>query len=149
MKNLFNSKRLVGLLVTGLLLVGLTLSAQNTRRGEGGESHGEGNGMGANQFSVEHIEEMVENMTDELSLTEDQAAKITKIFKAHFADVKALQEEKTGDRDTKRSQMDNLRKGFEKKVNSLLTPEQQELFKEMNRNKKPAGKGQMGGRSKN
>jgi len=129
MMNLFNSKKLVLLVVSGLLLITLTLSAQDTKRG----GKGEGNGRGGKELSAEQVDEMIAEMITKLSLTDDQTVKITELFKTHFAEVEAMQEEKSSDRDAQRTKMDELRKGFDEKVNALLTVEQQKLFKDMDR----------------
>lgn len=130
MISLISTKKLVMLFVSGLIILSLTLSASDSRRGgrEKGEQHGH------NAMSVEQVEKMVVDMTTKLSLTEDQASKISELFKAHIAEVEALQKSKSGDRYIQKTELQKLRTDFEEKVNSILTADQQKLFAEMNTN---------------
>jgi len=130
MKNLFNSKKTL-LLIVGLLLFAFTLSAQQQK---GGESRNSGSKDGR-KLVPEQVNRMVDEIDEELSLTYDQIVKVTKLFKNHMKDVNILQEDKSSDGNEKKALMASLRKGFGKKVNSLLTPEQQRLFKEMHKNR--------------
>jgi len=74
----------------------------------------------------EQIEEMINSMAEDLSLSDSQIEQITIIYSDHFATVKEkLSENERPDR----SEMEALDKALEEKVNALLTEEQSSQYK--------------------
>ena len=72
----------------------------------------------------EQIEKMVEDLSEELSLTEDQEKQVSKKYFAHFDEVEAKIEAGKPDR----KEMETLKSDFEKDIEALLTDEQKEKY---------------------
>lgn len=70
------------------------------------------------------IEKMVNDLSEELSLTEEQEEKVLDEYLIHFEQV----EEKTKDGKPNRNEMEALKSEFEENVKLLLSDEQDELF---------------------
>lgn len=83
------------------------------------------------------IKEMVSDLSDEISLNEDQEAEILDIYTAHFKEV----EEKTKSGKPDRKEMESLRTDFEKEVKAELTKEQQKQYTTYQKNNRPKGSG--------
>lgn len=76
------------------------------------------------------IVKIIDNLSKELSLTDDQTIKVTHLFKNHFSEVRTKIKGEKQKRDKHRQEMEELRKEFESNITKLLTKEQQEKFKE-------------------
>lgn len=72
----------------------------------------------------EEIEEMVSDLSSEISLNEDQEIEILDLYTAHFNE----QSDKMKSGKPNRKEMESLKTEFEEEVKALLTEEQQELF---------------------
>ena len=82
------------------------------------------------------IEEMVNELSEELSLSKDQETKIQELYTQHFAEVKTAM---SGQRKS-REEMEAYRTKFEDQVKSVLNDDQQELFDEFKKsNNKKSG----------
>ena len=77
---------------------------------------------------------MVEDLSAELSLTEDQETEILALYQDHFAEVKSSMS--SGQRPS-REKMESLKEEFEDEVKSLLNDEQQDLYEEFIKKNKP------------
>jgi len=86
--------------------------------------------------SSQQIEEMVSDMSKEISLSEDQESEVLEIYTAHFEEV----EDKTKSGKPDRKEMEALKTDLEKEVNALLTEEQQELYEDYQKKNRPKGK---------
>ena len=86
--------------------------------------------------SSQQIEEMVSDMSKEISLSEDQESEVLEIYTAHFEEV----EDKTKSGKPDRKEMEALRSDLEKEVNALLTEEQQKLYEDYQKKNRPKGK---------
>jgi len=84
------------------------------------------------------FEKMFADLSEELSLSKEQETKLSKVFKAHSKDVKTAVEQNKKYREKHFKGMEDLRADFEKKVNSLLTEEQQKQFVEFQNNHRPS-----------
>lgn len=74
--------------------------------------------------NAKQIEQMVADLSAELTLTKEQSTKITTLYNNHFKQVKQKAE---GQR-PKREEMEALKKSFENSVKKVLTPEQQSKY---------------------
>lgn len=72
----------------------------------------------------EQIEQMVEDLSKTLSLTNDQEKLVSDKYFAHFDEVKA----KVKEGKPKREEMEKLKTEFEADVKSVLTDDQQDLY---------------------
>ena len=120
------------LLLTSMILLSSNLLAQQRQGGQQREGKG-----GPQMPSETQINEMVEELSTELSLSDDQKTEIIVLYTDHFAEAKASMS--SGQRPS-REEMESLRSDFEDEVKSLLTDEQKTLFDEFNeKNKSKAG----------
>lgn len=81
--------------------------------------------------------EMVDELATALSLTEDEKEAVLELHFLHFAKVKELMEQTSGDRKSHREQMDALRSEFQKEIKALLNEEQFEKFEEFMKKRNP------------
>jgi len=77
------------------------------------------------------IVEIVDEMAEALSLTDDQKSRVSELHFAHFAAAEKVLGASRGDREGTREAMDDLRRDFEADVKEILTDEQQEAFDEL------------------
>jgi hypothetical protein len=114
-------------IIVVLLLISTTLFAQ-----QGGQRAGQ-NGPppipDANQ-----IKEMVNQLDDEISLSDEQEEKIVALYTAHFEEVK---EKTSGNTRPNREEMEALKADFQKQVKALLSTEQQKGFETFVKNQEP------------
>jgi len=74
------------------------------------------------------ITKMMDELAENLSLTEDQKSKISELHFAHFSEAKVLMEKRQGDRENNREAMEGLRKGFDEQVGAVLTDDQKKNY---------------------
>ncbi len=86
---------------------------------------------------AEQIEKMVDKMSTELNLNDQQKVKMLGLFKAHFVDVEALMENHKDQNRSQRQEMETLRKQFETEVKKNLTEDQAIDFDEFRKNNRP------------
>lgn len=90
--------------------------------------------------------QMLQHMKEQLSLTDDQTAKVDAIFKAQAEKRQAIMDDTALSPDDRRAKMQDLRKDSMAQVRALLTPEQQQKFDVMPRpGRGPRGEGPGGG----
>lgn len=92
-------------------------------RGEGQQGEGQGPPPIPN---AKQITEMVTKLDTDIKLTDNQEAAILRLYTEHFEAVKS---KISGSTRPKREDMEALRNNVEKKVNSILTPEQKKAYK--------------------
>lgn len=80
---------------------------------------------------AERIEKMVENLTEKLSLSEDQKVKIQDLYTSHYEKVAELRETYGDDRETQRAERKNLRSELEESITALITDEQNTAYEEL------------------
>jgi hypothetical protein len=90
------------------------------------------------------IVQIVVEMAEALSLSDEQKDKISDLHFAHFAEAEKIMSKAAGDREDQRGKMDSLRDDFEKKVKAELNDEQKAKFEKMakNRRTRPGPSGQ-------
>jgi len=76
-------------------------------------------------------EERTAELKKELSLTEEQAAKVKSIFEQHDKEVRKLFEASGGDRAAMREAMQQKVKQTDEKILALLNPEQKAKYREL------------------
>jgi Spy/CpxP family protein refolding chaperone len=76
-------------------------------------------------------EERTAELKKELSLTEEQAAKVKSIFEQHDKEVRKLFEASGGDRAAMREAMQQKVKQTDEKILALLNPEQKAKYTEL------------------
>lgn len=74
--------------------------------------------------NAKQIKKMVTEVSKELSLNEEQETQVSKLYVAHFDEVKKA----TSSGRPEKSTMDALETKFTKDVNKVLTTDQQKLF---------------------
>jgi len=103
----------------------ITTSACGQQRGgqRGGGQQGGQQGPPALPTDDE-IEEMVEDLSSEILLSDEQESKVLVLYKEHFEKVESKTKSGRPDRD----EMEALKEDFEDEVNEVLTDDQQKLF---------------------
>ncbi|MCF8373647.1 MAG: hypothetical protein K9H64_18645 [Bacteroidales bacterium] len=74
------------------------------------------------------IDKIVNDLAEKLALTSEQSETISKLYIAHFKEVKEKQEKDREAREANHQAMEKLRKDFEKDVKAVLTKDQQKQF---------------------
>lgn len=109
----------------GILFILIALSflnVVNAQPPEGGQSGGQ---QGPPSVpNAKQIEKMVADVSKELSLSDEQEAQVSKLYVAHFEEVKKV----TSAGRPERSTMEALDAKLEKEVNKVLTKDQQKLY---------------------
>ncbi len=108
------TKRIIHTIITVVLVITTTCFAQRN----GGEKR-----------DKPKADQMVERMTEKLSLTEDQQKSIKALYTDFFAEMEAMRESR--DRSTMRESMSNLKYELDEDVKALLTEDQITEFEKM------------------
>jgi Spy/CpxP family protein refolding chaperone len=74
---------------------------------------------------------MLQKLSDQVNLTDDQKAKILPLYQAAFDQGKALHDDASLSDDEKREKMRAIMQSTRKQIGDLLTPEQKEKLKEL------------------
>ncbi|OFY04141.1 MAG: hypothetical protein A2W99_11425 [Bacteroidetes bacterium GWF2_33_16] len=83
------------------------------------------------------IVKMTNNLAQELFLTDEQKAKITDLYLAHFKEVKKQLDEIERDKKRNREKMETYKSEFEEKIKSLLIDEQKVKFDNFQKTHRP------------
>jgi Spy/CpxP family protein refolding chaperone len=83
------------------------------------------------------IEQMVDKMATDLSLTSEQKAQIRELHFSHFNKVRAKMEKDRAEHEKKHDQMHALRTEFEEQVKDLLSDEQKIEFEKFMKDRGP------------
>lgn len=86
------------------------------------------------------IVQMVDELSENLSLSEEQKETITALHFAHFQEVKALMEKNTEKRGDDRKVMDELRNDFDEQIKAELSDTQKKKFDKLKKNNRPGRK---------
>ncbi len=87
------------------------------------------------------IEKMVNELANELTLTETQKVQVKELHFAHFNEAKAQMEKNKAQHEKNKETMNASRKEFEAQIGELLNDEQKVLLEEYMKNKRPPQKG--------
>jgi Spy/CpxP family protein refolding chaperone len=80
---------------------------------------------------AESAEQHLQMLSEKLSLTDDQKAKLKPILQDQMQQMKAVREDSSLSEDQRRAKMKSIHESLHDKINAVLTPEQQAKFKEM------------------
>ena len=84
-----------------------------------------------------HVVQMVDQMSEELSLTEAQKTQIINLQLEHFKQMKAIMKKDKAQHEKTRAAMDSLRDDMKKQMNEVLTDKQQKQFQEFMESHRP------------
>jgi len=76
-------------------------------------------------------EDRAKQLQTQLSLNDDQTAKVTAVFKTQAVKMDSIRTAANGDRDAMRSAMMPLRQATTTQIMAILTPDQQTAYKKM------------------
>lgn len=141
---------LKSILVVAALVVGGAAIAQGGAKAGGPPQGGPGGRQGGpggpgGQFRMRTPEERVERLATQLKLNPDQKKKILAIYKANAPKQKALMDDKKMSREDKMKAFEKMRDENNKKLNAILTKDQQKKYAEMRTRRGPGGPGGPGG----
>lgn len=122
-------------LVAGAVLLALPLaSAQSEQKGpprEGGKGGGGGRGRGPS----------IEMLTEQLSLSKEQAEKLKPVLESQRAKMEALRADESLSQEDRRTRMRSIREEGDAAIAAVLTPEQKKKWEETRANRGPGGPG--------
>lgn len=101
----------------------ITTSACGQQRGPRGQQGGGQQGP-PELPTTKQIEKMVDKLSSEILLSEEQETKVLELYKNHFEEV----ESKTKSGRPDRSEMEELKEDFEDDVKAVLTEDQEKLY---------------------
>lgn len=104
-------KTIKSILAVGLFLIGSLSLAQQAGRQQGPPP----------VPNEDQIKEMVNDLTKEITLSDEQETKVLELYKAHFAEVK---QQTSGNSRPDREAMEKEKSAFEKKVKAELSKTQ-------------------------
>ena len=110
-------KNTLKIAVIMLLVVSVQSCFSQPQRGQGGPPAPD----------KEQIEDMVNKLTKELELNDEQVSQITKKYNAHFDEVEKMME----DGRPERSVMEKMKSDLETDVKSVLTEDQKKQFEKL------------------
>ena len=84
-----------------------------------------------------HVVQMVDQMSEELSLTEAQKTQIINLQLEHFKQMKAIMKKDKAQHEKTRAAVDSLRDDMKKQMNEVLTDKQQKQFQEFMESHRP------------
>ncbi len=120
-----NSSKLIVLLILGIILATTALTAQVSKRT-------------AKKQGPPDPTVMINELKEELSLSETQVEQITEIFNERKNEMKGKRDI-NDDQDKMREQMQQERKQMDKKISSVLDEKQKVLYEDWKQNHKPEG----------
>lgn len=78
-------------------------------------------------------------LAEKLALTPDQQTKIKPILEEEFKAIKAIMDDKSLDREARRTKIDEIRKAHREQIKPLLNPEQLKKLEELKEDRGPGG----------
>lgn len=100
--------------------------AQNAPPPQGGPGEGQGHRRG-----MPSAEDQVKNLTEKLSLTDDQQAKVKTIVEDAHSQMQKLRQDDSISREDKMAKMQSLHETASGKIRDILTADQQKKFDDM------------------
>ena len=118
---LYRLSIVAALALSGLLMLTSSSPAQNSNSNTNTNTRPE--------RRAPNIKQRVERLSTELNLTDDQKTKVTALFEKEAKDMRALRDETDGA--TRREKMRTIRQEQDKELKAILTPDQQEKWKQL------------------
>ena len=87
------------------------------------------------------IEQRVENLGEQLSLNEQQAAQLEGILKAGEAEMQRIREENKDNREAARAALQDMRTNQNQQIMNILDEDQQKKYQELQANRSERGRG--------
>jgi len=81
--------------------------------------------------NAESADQHLQMLSEKLSLTDDQKAKLKPILQDQMQQMKAVREDSSLSQEQKRAKMQSIHESLHDQINAVLTPEQQVKFKQM------------------
>jgi Spy/CpxP family protein refolding chaperone len=124
-------KTIVKLIMMVALATSFAVITVNAQPGYGHGKHGHGPGYGRG-FGPDscHLQLMVEDLADALSLTDKQKADILELHYAHMAEMKSISENYQNDCVGEREARIASHKKMDDAIKTILTPDQQTKYDE-------------------
>ena len=88
-------------------------------------------GKHAGMRHMENVDQRLQTLSEKLSLTDDQKAKLKPILQDQVQQMKAVREDSSLSPEQKKSKMKSIHESVHEQINAVLTPEQQTKFKQM------------------
>jgi periplasmic protein CpxP/Spy len=85
----------------------------------------------AGMHHEESADQHLQMLSEKLNLTDDQKAKVKPILQDQMQQMKAVREDSSLSEEQKRAKMKSVHESMHDQINAVLTPEQQEKFKQM------------------
>jgi hypothetical protein len=86
------------------------------------------------------IEKMLLDLSEAISLSQSQLEDVSDLYYHHFEEMKTMQKEGKDKGDAGRAAMENLKAELKKKVEAVLSPEQQKAYASWLKQQKPERK---------
>ena len=81
-----------------------------------------------------HADKFMQKLKEKLNLTDKQTAVLKPIITAEVKDIKAVRQNDSLSKEQKQSKISEIRDAANKKINAILTPEQQAKWTELKKN---------------
>lgn len=120
-------KTLQKIMLFAVCLLAVGAFAQQNPPAQGG---GDGQGHGARR-GMPSVDDQLKNLTERLSLTSDQQAKIKPILEDTHAQMAKITQDDSASREDKMSRMRSLHETASGKVREVLTDDQKKKFDDM------------------
>ena len=126
--------------LTAMLIFGLGAAAfaapQDAQSGQqpsaqSGTGHGHGAGEGHGRAMGMNPDAMLEHMSTELNLTDDQKTKIKPILEAQSKQMQDLRQNASGSQEDRRAKMKQIHESTMTQLRPILTSDQQKKLQEM------------------
>ena len=139
-KEFYRMKKVLicALLAITVACLGTALYAQDTM------SQGQGMGQGGMHHMQMSPEQRLQRMTQQLNLTSDQQQKIKPVLEQEQQQMQTLHGDTSMSQQDRMSKMQQIRQGTNDQIKSVLTPDQQQKFAQMNERHGPGGMGHGG-----
>ena len=117
-------KTLQKLLLLAMCMLGMSAFAQQNPPPPGGEGQGQGRRMPS-------IEDQLKNLTEKLTLTDDQQAKVKTILEDTRSQMTKIMQDQDMSREDKMAKGRSIREAGNTKIREVLTDEQKKKFDDL------------------
>jgi len=121
--------------MTAMLLFSMGAFARGSQKAQSAQEHsGAGQGQGAGEGRGQGMmtpEAMLDHMTKELNLTDDQQAKLKPIIEEHLKQANEIRQDTSLSREDRHTKMKQLHEDMISQARPILNPDQQKKLDEM------------------